>query len=270
MNKDYEHTNQLYADAVNLQSSMNTEIRGIYKEQKRLTSEAEKEATALAKSKALRSLSIIPTVDTSSITEQLNNIAKPVTLEVGVNSTIKGADSFTKNFNDFKTQVIDISNEINAAFADIAVSVGETLGELLAGEGDWRSFGQKVATVVADLAISVGKIAITTGITTLAIDAALTSGQAYAAIAAGIALVALGTAVKAGLRNAANGSSSSSATFSGNSYSSSSGNFSSSSGSSSGFDAKSININVSGEIFSRGNKLVVAIANENQRKKLTS
>jgi hypothetical protein len=47
--------------------------------------------------------------------------------------------------------------------------------------------------------ISVGKLAIATGIAMLGIKAALESMNPYAAIAAGIALVALGTAVKAKL-----------------------------------------------------------------------
>jgi len=65
--------------------------------------------------------------------------------------------------------------------------------------------GKIVLTALGDLAIQVGKIAIGAGIAVLGIKEALLSLNPAIAIAAGIALVALGSAVKGALSSAAGG-----------------------------------------------------------------
>jgi len=97
-------------------------------------------------------------------------------------------------------KIIDLSdsftNILNGALNDLAVGFGEQLGNALTGAG----FGIKNLLVpLAEAIISFGKMAIQAGITALAIKKALTLAQAPLAIAAGIALVAIGTAIKNGI-----------------------------------------------------------------------
>jgi hypothetical protein len=115
------------------------------------------------------------------------------------------------------------------------------------------------------LAINVGKTAIATGVAVEGIKRALQSLNPVAAIAAGVALVALGTAVKSSLKSAASGSSSGATPSSAGSY----GNTSSTvdvRGSTQRAEAKPITVNVTGSLKGQGRDLVAVIDTENQRK----
>lgn len=119
----------------------------------------------------------------------------------------------TQPLNDAMTKLNkQLVETVNGAFENLASGLGEFLGELVIGETGIKGFGQMVAGVFADMAIQVGKIAIAAGMATLGIKAALESLNPAVAIAAGIALVALGTAVKGELSRAAGGGSASTAT----------------------------------------------------------
>lgn len=98
-----------------------------------------------------------------------------------------------------QNKIIDLSLElksiIDGALNDLAVGFGEQLGNAISGAG----FNVKQLLIpLADAIISFGKMAIQAGVTALAIKKALTLAQAPLAIAAGIALVAIGTAIKNG------------------------------------------------------------------------
>ena len=163
---------------------------------------------------------------------------------------------------------IDVSDVVNAAFNDLAVGFGENIGELIAGSGDLQGFATLVAGTFADMAINVGKTAISTGIAVKGIQLALKSLNWAAAIAAGVALVALGTAVKSSLGKIADGGNAS-GTFSGNAYSNEV-NIGNTKDYSSGMDSGKINVIVSGELKAKGSNLVAAINSENIRKGLTT
>jgi tape measure domain-containing protein len=86
-----------------------------------------------------------------------------------------------------------LKNIIEGALNDLAVGLGEQLGNALSGAGfNVKSFLLPVAEAV----ISFGKLAIQVGIAALGIKTALKSLNPAIAIAGGIALVALGTLVK--------------------------------------------------------------------------
>lgn len=93
-----------------------------------------------------------------------------------------------KNFNDDFVQLLE-----NGAIAGLS-ALGAAIGELALGhpEDAWKIF----LNPIADMAIQLGELAIATGITMAGIKAAFESMNPYAAIAAGVALVALGTFVK--------------------------------------------------------------------------
>ena len=109
------------------------------------------------------------------------------------------------------------------------------------------------------MAIAVGKMAIATGTATIGIKAALESLNGYVAIAAGAALVALGTAVKTGMSNIASGNYSASASVASSGYHSAG-------MAEGGYRTSSINIRVSGTLVGDGTQLKAVIDSENSRR----
>lgn len=127
------------------------------------------------------------------------------------------AENLKTGLTEAKTVLLDFADTFNEAFQDLAVNFGTYIGELINGTKGFSDFGSIILGTLADLAINVGKIAISSGIAISGIKKALTSMNPYLAIAAGAALVALGTAVKGKLSAVASGGSGG-GTFSGNSY----------------------------------------------------
>ena len=154
--------------------------------------------------------------------------------------------------------VADITPVVEGAFSVMGDSIGQLIGDLATGGDAWSNFGNIALSSMGDMAIAVGKIAIEAGLATEGIKKALTFGGGWVAIAAGTALVALGTAVKAGLSNVASGNYGA-ASASGNVASSSySGGFSSS------YD-RGITVNVTGRLKANGSELVAVLNNESKR-----
>lgn len=163
-----------------------------------------------------------------------------------------------------KSQLVDISNEVSGLVQDMAAGLGESIGGLicdLATGGDaWGNFASSAVSAFGDMAVSVGKMAISTGVATLGIKAALESLNGYAAIAAGVALVALGTAVKSGLGNIAAGNYSASSNVASSGYSSSS----------AGAFERQMEVRVTGTLSANGSQLIAVLNNENNRISTTS
>lgn len=109
-----------------------------------------------------------------------------------------------------KETMVNVSDAINGAFENMAVGLGEFLGALAIGDAGIKDFGNMMAAAFAELAITVGKIVIKSALAVGAIDQALKIPGAWpVALAAGIALVAIGSAVRGALANAASGNSAS-------------------------------------------------------------
>ena len=95
---------------------------------------------------------------------------------------------------EFSAAVNDI---IQGGLADMAGGIGMALGEMAAGMGGGISSVSKVLLGgIGDMAVQLGKLAIGVGVALLEIKAAFKSLGGAGAIAAGIALVALGSFVK--------------------------------------------------------------------------
>ena len=126
-----------------------------------------------------------------------------------INKSKEQTNALWRNTNDqidkTKSNFVELGSSIQSALGDMAVGTGEFLGNLMNGEGSLQGFGMMIAGVFADMAIQVGKSAILTGTAMLGIKAALEFGNPFAAIAAGIALVAFGTALKGHLSSVASG-----------------------------------------------------------------
>jgi len=198
---------------------------------------------------------IIPKVDKDNFQSILDaQIGEHVRVYVGV------------ELDDSKLQ--NITDELNSLLQQIAVSTAESIGQLvgdLATGGDaWSNFSQTALTSLADMMQSVGKMAIQCGTAMIGIKAALNMDNPYIAIAAGAALVALGAAVKAGLKNIASGSYSASSSVASGGYSSSS------AAAATGYNERELNVKVTGTLKASGSDLVTVLTNENKRRMATT
>ena len=181
-----------------------------------------------------------------------------------VTTPIKLAPPSRQNVEEVKRHIIDISEEIEGIVNNLAVSIGESLGtligDLINGEDPWGNFANNALSAFADMAIAIGKIAIAAGLATEEIKKALLLDGGWGAVAAGVALVALGSAVKAGLSNVANGN-----------YSASSGvATSTSSNYASGYEQRDVYVNVQGVLRADGDQLVAVINNTNKKTQFTT
>lgn len=100
-----------------------------------------------------------------------------------------------------------ISGALTSGIASMASGFGEMIGQMASGNIGMKSVVSGLLGIMADMVIQVGKIAISTGIAVKGIKIALQSLNPVVAIAAGVALVALGGAVKGSLSKAAEGGS---------------------------------------------------------------
>jgi hypothetical protein len=122
---------------------------------------------------------------------------------------IEGADAYVAAFN----RARDAAAEFNSAVAQaveqaaesMAYNFGEMLGTAMATGDGMQGLGRMVLGTLADLAVQVGKIAIGVGISVEGIKKALQSLNPVLAIAAGIALVALGSYARTRLSESAGG-----------------------------------------------------------------
>lgn len=161
-------------------------------------------------------------------------------------------------------KIHDISKDVESVAQNMAVNIGEAIGTLFAdlatGENAWSNFGNAALSAFGDMAISVGKIAIEMGLASEGIQAALKLDNPYIAIAAGVALVALGTAVKAGLANVANGNYSSGANVASNTASSIN----------NGYEQRDVYVNVQGVLRADGDELLAVINSTDKKNQLTT
>ena len=119
------------------------------------------------------------------------------------------AESFGKRLIDLRDRAKSATEAINAAFQataqSLAVTLGVGIGSALAGTEDaFRSLGNTALMTLASLAVEGGKIAVGVGIAIEGIKKALSSLNPAVALAAGIALIALGSAAKVALQGAIN------------------------------------------------------------------
>ncbi|WP_270487813.1 hypothetical protein [Butyricimonas synergistica] len=256
MNKDYEEENNLYKAMVETQTQILSQKKEMVAKNKELITQAKTLDYAIVK-------------NLEKNQQQAKKDGKqkiiPLTYKIELAHVDTGElKDIVTDYAAFDKEIIDISESIKNSFQSIAVGFGESIGALIAGTGSLKSFTSMIAGVFADMAIQVGKIAIQLGLAMIAIESSLSFGNPFAPIAAGIALVALGTAVKASLSKVASGGGTS------GSSSSYSDTLDVRSNRSEERSSREVNLNVSGEFKLQGNTLVAAINKENRRKNLTT
>ena len=111
--------------------------------------------------------------------------------------TEKAKDKIKVSVDELKELNQALTETLENMYSDMAFTIGEELGNALAGAG----FNiRNILMPVADALIQFGKLAIKAGVAAVGIEAALTKLGGPVAIAAGVALVALGTYVKSQLK----------------------------------------------------------------------
>ena len=194
------------------------------------------------------SMTILPQAQDTELFKQ-TFLAQLGDIKVGI-----GFEADTQKIHDITNEVTSL---VSSAVARTSELMGNLVGTLAAGGDAWGDFKNAALSAFGDMAIAVGKIAVSAGVATLGIKAAFESLNGYAAIAAGAALIALGSAVKSSLSAVASGD-----------YSASGGGYSStgySSGGSNNYETRDIQVNVNGKLTADGDQLLAVLNSTNKR-----
>lgn len=123
-------------------------------------------------------------------------------------SSVSSADVVTGALFRIKTEWIslgDIVQEIGGILESnleqLAVGIGEVLGSLAIGTGSFADFGNVLLKQIGKTLTQLGELLIATGVGIAAFKKSLTSLNPAVAIAAGIALVALGAAISGSIKS---------------------------------------------------------------------
>lgn len=263
---DIDKANQLRGQELDIQTRQSNALRELSERQATVTLNAQKEAQARAEALDAAQKMAQSRADLAAWGQMASQVS-PINSPKAEALSVSGISvPITPTLDE--SEVIDLTNElqsmVSSSFETIGIAIGELVGDLATGGDAWSNFTNTAISAFGDMAIAVGKMAISTGTATLGIKAALESLNGYVAIAAGTALIALGAAVKAGLSNIANGNYSASS-----SVATSTGSYSSSAVGTA-FEMREISVNVTGTLRADGNQLLTVIENENKRKTRTT
>ncbi len=255
---------QYNAEAARIDIQRDSALKSLQKTQTTLTREAGKEAAErkkaaealAAQAKAMAdSKAALASLDLSTDGSLAGLLPKGITGPEG------GIEVKFKPHID-ETATLELTDQLVGLAENMSAAIGGLVGDLITGGDAWGNFRTAALSAFADMAISVGKLAVATGVATSGIKAALEDLNPYVAIAAGAALIALGSAVKAGLSNAASGN-----------YSAASpvaaGGISSRSPENGGWNMREMTINVTGTMKADGDQLITVINNTNKRNSYT-
>ena len=263
--EDIDKANQLRVTAENVTARMNNALRELSERQATVTANAQKEAQARQEAADAAARLAQSRADLAAwngaVSTDLTNVSGATALSMpGIAIPITPVLD--------EQSIVDISRELEmvltSTFDSIGTSLGGLIGDLATGGEAWTNFSNSAISSFGDMAISVGKMAIATGTATLGIKAALESLNGYVAIAAGVTLVALGTAVRSGLSNIAGGG------YSASTNVASAGSYAGSSSVNTAFDQQMYELHITGELRGEGNQLLGVIEQEQLRKKHTT
>lgn len=157
---------------------------------------------------------------------------------------------------------LNVTSQVASLAEGLSSTIGGLLGDLITGGDAWGNFRDAALSAFADMAVSIGKLAVAAGTAALGISQALkTPSKGVIAIAAGAALIALGAAVKAGLSNISAGNYSSTSSVASGSYSAAG---------ASDYTKQEIQIKVSGTLKGSGRDLLATIESAQEAKLVTT
>jgi tape measure domain-containing protein len=149
---------------------------------------------------------VVPLERMGAAMEMLTPLAPKLAMQWGAGmkslqtSTSTVADTIVKDFDEIIRKGWELTDSINDAISSAAQSMvsgtAAMIGAAIATKEPVRGLGTMLLGTFADLAINLGNIAIGIGVTIKAIKASLESLHWALALAAGIALVALGAGLK--------------------------------------------------------------------------
>jgi hypothetical protein len=130
--------------------------------------------------------------------EQVNNT------EIKIKA-IKGGEEVIEQFAGIKDNIVSIQEEFNTAIEGSLEGFSSGIGEAIAagfnGGNLLQGFNELIFSSLGNMLVQLGKIAIATGTAIEAIKKSLTGLKGFGAIAAGVALIALGSIVKSQVAN---------------------------------------------------------------------
>lgn len=260
---DIDKANQLRIQEERVVASMNNALRELSERQASITALAQKEAEARRQSQLFVQQKAAAAESTANARTEMSKFTaslEPAKLEMNFPKLEVPVAPVLET-----KAVADISQQLESALTgtleNISAGIGNLIGDLATGGDAWGNFADMAISTFGDMAITIGKMAVSTGVATLGIKAALESLNGYVAIAAGVALIALGSAVKAGLSNVAAGNYNASTN-----VASATGNYGAgSSPINTAFENREMTIKVTGTLRADGSQLVSVIENENVR-----
>lgn len=261
--EDRQAETDLEVQIYNIQKNKEMELRSIQKQQRTLSKETEgwlKSIEQMAEEESIAQLELDIEVNDAKLDEELTSTLNEAQAEF--EEIVAGWQPIEIKVDQRPlVKTIDLLPVLEQGFKQTFENIGTYIGNGLSG-GGWAAdeLASMMLSTLGDMAIKVGELAISTGVALSGIQASLNSMNPYLAIAAGAALVALGSAVKAGAANIANGGGYSSASVS-SSYGSYSGD---------NYATREISVNVTGTLVANGSQLVAVLNNENKRKSLTT
>ena len=243
--------NQQRVKANQAAAQYNNTLRELSERSKTVTTNLTKQREELERMAALRQS--IASLELSTPDIAMPQGAKALT-EEGIKVPVK-AEVDQESFLSVTSQVASLAEGLSSA-------IGGLLGDLITGGDAWGNFRDAALSAFADMAVSIGKLAVAAGTAALGISQALkTPSKGVIAIAAGAALIALGAAVKAGLSNISAGNYSSTSSVASGSYSASG---------TSDYTKQEIQIKVSGTLKGSGRDLLATIESAQEAKLVTT
>ena len=274
--KDYDAEIAAKISVNNLVAQEAAEQRQLLRQQKQINAELQKEQELKNKTRGenLTAISADSSILTGKVTEipvklkvpevEVNNFKSLLDTKFAGMEIKVGIELDADKWNDIAQQAAEqIKSVMVNTLESLTESIGTLLGDLATGKDGWNDFANSAVQAFGDMAVAIGKIAIEAGTSVIALKAAMGSMSipgAYAAIAAGAALVILGSAVKSGMANIAAGNYSGGGFATGGTSSSMVGDY----------ESRDVNVNVTGTLQADGDQLVAVINNSNKKSYYTT
>lgn len=169
----------------------NQEIKALEAKIKKLRELGTVEAAQRITPANLNAPAVLPTLDTTSMTNIDGLTQKLSALIVPLDMAKKKMMSFGEAWAQVGMAGIDATATINAGLADMTMGIGDAIGNIASGIGGFEQIGAALLGGIAGMMNQLGQLAIGAGIAVAGIKKALMSLNPAVAIAAGVALVAL-------------------------------------------------------------------------------
>lgn len=256
MREDERGLAEQKAKVIALQTRQSDEMRALLRRYNTLTALAtkereERELLAKMEERRKNALPTLPTIEAPPLKVPIEfPTAEEIRAEVG---------DLMRAGEEIQAQFLDFSSIIGSGIA----SLGESLGNLFA-TGDVGEFSDALLGTFGNLIKQLGQMVLQLGLGLLAAQLALKSINPFVAIAAGTALIALGSAFARSTQQLGNSIANAGAL-------NGSGTINTMAPTNAAnMDRQVVRVVVSGELKARGNTLVGVIANENNRRNLTT